>query len=85
MNKLIGVAAMAALLGASGGAMAQGAQVQRMIRESIASYPGSCPCPYSADRGGRRCGGRSAWSRGGGRAPICFASDVRGGQVSRRR
>lgn len=52
------------------------ADVQRQIRQSIASYSGSCPCPYSVDRGGRRCGGRSAYSRPGGSAPICYASDV---------
>lgn len=47
-----------------------------IIRQSIASYPGSCPCPYNIDRGGRRCGGRSAWSRPGGYAPICYDSDI---------
>lgn len=47
-----------------------------IIRQSIASYPGSCPCPYNRDRGGRRCGGRSAWSRPGGYSPICYDSDV---------
>jgi len=49
---------------------------QRIIRESIASYPGSCPCPYNTDRAGRRCGARSAYSRPGGYAPLCFSSDV---------
>lgn len=33
---------------------------QAIIRESIARYSGSCPCPYSVDRGGRRCRGRCA-------------------------
>lgn len=47
-----------------------------IIRQSIASYPGSCPCPYNVDRAGRRCGGRSAWSRPGGYSPICYESDV---------
>lgn len=47
-----------------------------IISQSIASYPGSCPCPYNRDRGGRRCGARSAWSRPGGYSPICFDSDV---------
>jgi hypothetical protein len=70
--------AMAALLpGWQAGAHA-GGDVQRAIRQSIAAYSGSCPCPYSTDRAGRRCGARSAHSRGGGAAPICFASDVRG-------
>ncbi|HEX9932297.1 MAG TPA: hypothetical protein VGB08_05595 [Allosphingosinicella sp.] len=54
---------------------------QRIIRESIASYSGSCPCPYNVDRGGRRCGARSAYSRPGGAAPICYASDVTPAQV----
>ena len=36
---------------------------QILIRQSIASHSGSCPCPYSVDRAGRRCGGRSAYSR----------------------
>ncbi|WP_082376591.1 SH3 domain-containing protein [Ahrensia marina] len=33
---------------------------------------GSCDCPYDRMRNGARCGGRSAWSRPGGRSPICF-------------
>ncbi len=47
-----------------------------LIARSIASYPGSCPCPNNVDRGGRRCGGRSAHSRGGGRAPLCYQEDI---------
>jgi SH3-like domain-containing protein len=47
-----------------------------IIRQSIAGYSGSCPCPYNADRAGRRCGSRSAWSRPGGYNPICYDSDV---------
>jgi len=47
-----------------------------IIKESIQSYPGNCPCPYNTMRNGRRCGGRSAYSRPGGRAPICFPKDV---------
>lgn len=54
-----------------------GGSVQQAIRASIAAYPGNCPCPYSYDRAGRRCGGRSAWSRRGGYAPLCYPSDVR--------
>jgi hypothetical protein len=57
-----------------------GASVQQAIRQSIAAYPGSCPCPYSTDRGGRRCGARSAHSRGGGRAPLCYPADVQRGR-----
>ena len=49
---------------------------QVLIRESIARYAGSCPCPYSTDRAGRRCGGRSAYSRPGGATPLCYEIDV---------
>jgi hypothetical protein len=53
------------------------ADVKRaVIQESIASYPGTCPCPYNADRRGHACGRRSAYSRPGGYAPICYASQV---------
>ncbi|WFN87299.1 SH3 domain-containing protein [Agrobacterium pusense] len=50
--------------------------IQRIIAESVAGYPGTCACPYSTDRRGRRCGSRSAYSKPGGYAPICFAQDV---------
>jgi hypothetical protein len=49
---------------------------QKIIQQSIDSYPGNCPCPYNTDRAGRRCGGRSAYNRPGGYSPKCFASDV---------
>ena len=52
-------------------------EVKRLvIQESIASYPGRCPCPYDVDRAGRSCGRRSAYSRPGGYSPICYESDV---------
>ena len=47
-----------------------------IIRESIASYPGSCPCPYNVARNGSHCGRRSAYSRPGGRSPLCYPNDV---------
>lgn len=49
---------------------------QLLIQESINAYAGSCPCPYSTDRAGRRCGNRSAYSRPGGAAPLCYGSDI---------
>lgn len=55
---------------------------QLIINESIASYPGNCPCPYNAARNGSRCGGRSAYSRPGGYAPKCYASDVSTAEVA---
>ena len=59
------------------------AQVRRaIVRESIANYPGSCPCPDSVMRNGSRCGGRSAYSRPGGAAPMCYPSDVTAAQIA---
>lgn len=58
---------------------------QRLIAESRAGYPGSCACPYDTDRGGRRCGARSAYSKPGGYAPICYESDVTAQMVEKYR
>lgn len=52
-----------------------------IVAESKASYPGNCPCPENLDRAGRRCGARSAWSKPGGRTPICYAKEVSEEQV----
>lgn len=49
---------------------------ERLIEESIASYPGPCACPYNSARNGSSCGRRSAYSREGGYAPLCFREDV---------
>ena len=49
---------------------------QQIIKDSIASYPGTCACPYNVDRAGHRCGRRSAYSRPGGYAPLCYPNDV---------
>ncbi len=49
---------------------------KRLIDESIATYDGNCPCPYSRARNGSRCGKRSAYSREGGAASLCFPEDV---------
>src|SRR5688500_510714 len=54
---------------------------ESVVRESLARYSGNCPCPYNVDRGGRTCGGRSAWRRRGGETPICYASEVTDDQV----
>ena len=47
-----------------------------MIAQSIAQYPGRCPCPYFRDRAGRLCGRRSAYSRPGGYEPLCYPEDI---------
>jgi hypothetical protein len=49
---------------------------QQIIRNSIASYPGNCPCPYSGASNGSSCGRRSAYSKPGRYDPICYPSDV---------
>ncbi|UGA49400.1 MULTISPECIES: hypothetical protein [Dickeya] len=56
---------------------------QIIIEESIADYSGSCACPYSSARNGSRCGGRSAWSRKGGAAPLCYKEEVTKERVAR--
>ena len=58
---------------------------QEIIRQSIASYRGNCPCPYSTMRNGRRCGGNSAYSRPGGYSPICYPADVTDEMVAKYR
>lgn len=50
--------------------------VSAIISRSRASYPGNCGCPDDRDRAGRRCGGRSAYSRAGGYSVVCYPSDV---------
>ncbi len=49
---------------------------QLLIDDSIAAYDGNCPCPYSTASNGSRCGRRSAYSREGGEAPLCYPKDV---------
>ena len=49
---------------------------QRIIDDSVASYPGTCACPFKTARNGSSCGGRSAWSKAGGYSPICYKKEV---------
>ena len=89
-SAIFGVTAVAAALavqlsGAGAPAEAQKSDTairQAIVRASIAAYPGNCPCPYNLDRAGRRCGGRSAYSRPGGYAPKCYPSDVTAAEVA---
>jgi hypothetical protein len=76
------VIAMLAFVSAGPAVAQSDAQIrQRMISESIASYSGSCPCPYNTDRAGRSCGRRSAYSRPGGYAPLCYPNDISNDEV----
>lgn len=54
-----------------------------IVRESIAQYPSVCACPYSMMRNGAACGRRSAYSRPGGRSPLCYPQDVSPEMVGR--
>jgi hypothetical protein len=47
-----------------------------IVKQSQQSYSGNCLCPENRDRAGRRCGRRSAYSRPGGAAPLCYRTDV---------
>ena len=49
---------------------------EQMIKESIANYPGKCPCPYSIMSNGKKCGKRSAYSKPVGYEPLCYVSDI---------
>ena len=52
---------------------------QQIIHDSVAAYLATghpCACPYNAARNGSSCGGRSAYSRPGGAAPLCYDRDV---------
>ena len=49
---------------------------QKIIQQSIDSYPGNCPCPYNTASNGSRCGKRSAYNRAGGYTPVCYPEDI---------
>lgn len=49
---------------------------QLLIQESISTYRGNCPCPYSHTRNGTRCSKRSAYSKPGSYTLLCYEGDV---------
>lgn len=58
---------------------------QAIIQQSIAAYNTTghpCACPYQLDRAGHSCGRRSAYTRPGGAAPLCYPEDVPPDMVS---
>jgi hypothetical protein len=63
-------------------AMTDDAVRRILIQESIDQYSGNCPCPENRASNGSRCGKRSAWSRAGGAAPLCYPSDVTDADVA---
>jgi len=81
--KHLALALFATAMAASPAFAQSDAQIrQTIIRQSIAAYPGPCACPYNVTRNGSACGGRSAYSRPGGHAPICYPRDVSQAQIS---
>ena len=88
MKWMMGLGSLALALGLASGQSAKSTKTdaeikQAIIAESIARYKGSCPCPYNADRAGRRCGARSAYTRPGGASPLCYEKDVTQKMVGR--
>lgn len=78
------IAALSGLMlaGAAWGTEMTDQQVrERIVRESVASYSGSCACPDNTDAAGRRCGARSAHRKPGGEKPICYPHEVSDQQV----
>ena len=56
-----------------------------IVQESVRAYLATghpCACPFNSARAGHACGGRSAYSRPGGAAPLCYPSDVSAGKVA---
>jgi len=78
MKKLLLLVGLCVAFGAEAKQSSQNVEVikQKIIKESIDSYPGNCPCPYNTASNGSRCGKRSAYNRAGGYAPICYPEDV---------
>ena len=75
-NILFGLILSLGLLAAPVYALSTEQIKQQIIKESISSYPGNCPCPYNKDRAGRNCGRRSAYNRAGGYSPVCYPNDI---------
>ncbi|MGC0053689.1 SH3 domain-containing protein [Brucella pituitosa] len=48
------------------------APARRSGQPARSPYVGTCDCPYDLMQNGRLCGGRSAYSRPGGRSPVCY-------------
>jgi hypothetical protein len=61
------------------GALTAAAIAAIIVEASRAQYHAGgrpCACPDDSMRNGKACGGRSAYSRPGGAAPLCYPQDV---------
>jgi len=78
MKKLLLLAGLCMTFGVEAKQSSQSVEAikQKIIKESIESYSGNCPCPYNTASNGSRCGKRSAYNRAGGYAPLCYQEDV---------
>ena len=78
MKKLLLLAGLCMTFGVEAKQSSQSVEAikQKIIKESIESYSGNCPCPYNTASNGSRCGKRSAYNRAGGYAPLCYPEDV---------
>lgn len=78
MKKLLLLIGLCVAFGVEAKQGSQGVEAikQKIIQQSIESYPGNCPCPYNTARNGSCCGKRSAYNRAGGYAPLCYPEDV---------
>jgi hypothetical protein len=66
------------------GALTAAAIAAIIVQASRAQYHAGgrpCACPDDTMRNGRACGGRSAYSRPGGAAPLCYPHDVTAGMI----
>ena len=71
------VGAIFCISGASSAlALTDGQVRDLMIKASIASFKGACPCPSSFTAEGLRCGTQSAWSKHDGTGPACYRQDI---------
>ncbi|MGO4405285.1 SH3 domain-containing protein [Bosea sp. RAF48] len=56
--------------------LSDAAIIAKLIALDASAYSGNCRCPENRDRAGRLCGKRSAYSKPGGWAPLCYPGDV---------
>lgn len=85
MGRIAGLLCLALPMLAAGAELSDAQIRQTLIARSIATYPGNCPCPYNVDRAGRQCGRRSAYSKQGGYAPLCYPADITPEMIERYR
>jgi hypothetical protein len=49
---------------------------EKIVKDSVASYQGICPCPYSTHPDGTQCGYRSAFLKRSSNEVICYEINV---------